>query len=137
MIRMIHPASKVIERVLNFVGIPSWEEVVVSSEVRAKSAEKGLQFVWVSTVAFWMRDLELVFRFRAWCWWLHFRIPEEYRDEFPLLLQHVSHIGHSDLGFNGVAAIIIVVAVISEFGLIVVVIGIVIFTLRSVNLGLW
>jgi hypothetical protein len=140
MIRMIDPASKVIECVLNFFGIPSCEEVVVSSEVRAKSAEKGLQFAWASTVAFWVRDLELVFRFRAWCWWLHFRVLEEYRDEFPLLLQHVSHIGHGDLGFNGVAAIIVVVvavAVISGFRLFVVVIGIVIFTLAPVDLGLW
>jgi hypothetical protein len=137
MIRMIDPASKVIERILNFVGIPSWEEVVVSSEVRAKSVEKGLQFVWASTVACWECDLELVLRFRVWCWWLHFRVLEEYRDEFPLLFQHVSHIGHGDLGFNGVAVIMVVVAVISGFGLILVVIGIVIITLVSVDLGLW
>ena len=58
---MIDPASEVIERVLNFVGIPSWEEVVVSSEVRAMGAEEGLQFAWATTVAFWVRDLELVF----------------------------------------------------------------------------
>jgi hypothetical protein len=63
MIRMVDPASKVIERVLNFVAIPSWEEVVVSSEVRAKNADKDLQFAWASTVAFWVCDLELVFQF--------------------------------------------------------------------------
>jgi hypothetical protein len=43
-IRIIDPASKVIEHVLNIVGIPLWDEVVISSEVRAKSDEKGLQF---------------------------------------------------------------------------------------------
>jgi hypothetical protein len=61
MVQMGDPASKVIERVLNFVGIPLWEEVAVSWVVRAKSAEGGLQFGWASTVAFWVRDLELVF----------------------------------------------------------------------------
>jgi len=61
MIRMIDPASEVIERVLNFVGIHSWEEVVVSSEVRAKGAEEGLQFAWAFIIVFWVRDLELVF----------------------------------------------------------------------------
>jgi hypothetical protein len=138
MFRMIDPASKVIERILNFVGIPSWEEVVVSSEVRAKSAEKGLQFAWASTVAFWVCDLELVFRFRAWCWWLHFRVLEEYRDEFPLLFQHISHIGHGNLGFNGIAAIIIIVTMTRGFRLfIVVVVVIVIFALAFGDLVLW
>jgi len=65
MIRMIDPASKVIERVLNFVSIPSWEEVGMSSEIRVNSAEKGLQFMWATTVAFWVHDLELVFWFPA------------------------------------------------------------------------
>jgi len=60
-IRIIDLASEVIERVLNFVGIPSWDRVVVSSEVRAKGAKEGLQFIWTSTVVFWVHDLELVF----------------------------------------------------------------------------
>jgi len=60
-IRMIDPAPQVIECILNFVGIPYWEEVVVSVEVRAKGAKEGLQFAWTSTVAFGVRDLELVF----------------------------------------------------------------------------
>jgi hypothetical protein len=137
MIRMIDPASKVIKRVLNFVCIASWEEVVVSSEVRAESAETGLQLVWASKVALWVCDLKLVFGFCAWCWWLHFRVLEEYREEFLLVLHHVSLIGQGDLGFNGVAAIIIIIAVMVGFGLIVVVIAIVIFTLVSVDLGRW
>jgi hypothetical protein len=58
---MIDPASKVIKHVLNFVGIPLWDEVVISSEVRAKSVEKSLQFAWTSTVVFWVRDVEHVF----------------------------------------------------------------------------
>jgi hypothetical protein len=65
------------------------------------------------------------------------RVLEEYHDEFPLLLQQVPHISHGDLGFNSVAAMIIVVGVISEFGLIIVVIVIIIFTLASIDLGRW
>jgi hypothetical protein len=65
----------------------------------------------------------------VWCWWLHFHCLEEYRDEFPLLLQHVSHIGHGDLGFNGVAMI-------SGFTLIVAVFGMIMFALAPVHLGL-
>jgi hypothetical protein len=68
---------------------------------------------------------------------LHFCVLEESRDEFPLLLQHLSHIGHGDLRLDVVTAIIIVVAVSCGFRLIVVVIGNVIFTLASVDLGLW
>jgi hypothetical protein len=58
---MIAPASKVIVRVPNFVGISSQEDVVVSSDVRAKCAEKGLQFAWDSTEVSWVRDRKLVF----------------------------------------------------------------------------
>ena len=61
MIWMINSASMVIQRVLYFVCIPSWEVVVVSPEIRAKSAEKGLQFAWVPTVAFLVRNFELKF----------------------------------------------------------------------------
>jgi len=61
MIQMMNPGSKVIERVLNFVGIPSWEEVVVCMEGSANSAKKGLQFAWASTVVSWVRDLEPMF----------------------------------------------------------------------------
>jgi hypothetical protein len=61
MIRIIDPASEVIEYVMNLVGISSWDEVVVSSEVRAKGADEGLQITCASTVALWVCDLELVF----------------------------------------------------------------------------
>jgi len=60
-IRMIDPGSEVIGRILNFVGIPTWEEVVVSSEVRANGAKDGLQSARASTATLWVRDLELVF----------------------------------------------------------------------------
>jgi hypothetical protein len=46
------------------------------------------------------------------------------------------HIGPGDLAFNGAASIIIVVAVISGLRLIIVIIGIVTFTLTSVDLSL-
>jgi hypothetical protein len=39
---VVAPASEVIERILDFVGITVGEEVAVSAEVRAKRAEKGV-----------------------------------------------------------------------------------------------
>jgi hypothetical protein len=41
---MVDPAAKVIEWVLGFVDMPSWEAVSVSSELRVKSGEEDLQF---------------------------------------------------------------------------------------------
>lgn len=60
MVRIVAPTSKVIKYILNFVGIPSREEVVVSLEVSAKTVKESLQFTWASTVAFRVRDLEHV-----------------------------------------------------------------------------
>jgi len=62
---MINPASELVKCILKFFGIPCQEEVVVSSEVRVKGAEKGLKFSFTSTIAFWVRDLELVSSFLA------------------------------------------------------------------------
>jgi hypothetical protein len=54
------------------------------------------------------------------------------------LLQHIWHIGHGNLGFNCIAAIIIIVTMTSVFRLfIVVVVVIVIFALAFVDLVLW
>jgi len=124
---MIDPASKLIKHVLNFIGIPSCLEVVVSSEVIAKRTEKALQFAWASSVGCWVRDLKLTFWIGACSCWIHLGCLEEYRDKCPLLLQLVSHVGKGAQEVNHVAAIIIVVAMISGFRPIRTMIGIIIW----------
>jgi hypothetical protein len=45
MVRMFDLAAKVFERVLGFLGIPSWEAVGVTFELRVKSGEDGMPFI--------------------------------------------------------------------------------------------
>lgn len=59
-LQVINPASDITERVLNFVSIPCWEQVVISSEVGMKGAEKCFNFPSASNVAFSICNLELV-----------------------------------------------------------------------------
>jgi len=62
---------------------------------------------------------------------------EEHRHEFLLLLHDLSHIGHGDLALNAVAGMIIMVTAICRFRLIIIFIGMVNFTLASVDLSHW
>jgi len=60
MVAVVAPASEVIKRILDFVGIAVGEEVAVGAEVRAKRAEKGVQFACASAVTSGVSYVEFV-----------------------------------------------------------------------------
>ena len=57
---MVAPASKVMEGILDFVGIAVGEEVAVGVKVRAKRAEKDVQFASAWAVSSGVSHVEFV-----------------------------------------------------------------------------